>query len=300
MSEEQQETRTQQRSIPTQNFRKDEETKVDKGFWHRFKKWFVWFYELTITIIIKILRYDPSTNKLLPKHIAFIMDGNRRWANKKKIPIKEGHKSGYKKLKQCLNWCVMLGVKTVTVYAFSIDNFKRDKTEVDNIMDLMDGRFKDMFTKRRTFIDKYRVILRVLGDINLFPPHVQESARKAMEYSRQTNEKFGDDVLILNLCCPYTSTFEIENAMSTYIANQVEGKKNTTTCDTNKLEPYFMTNSEPDIVIRTSGETRLSDFLTWQCEKSMIHISSLYWPEFSFWQLVSVVLQYQHYMLQKS
>ncbi|KAG2383337.1 hypothetical protein C9374_004674 [Naegleria lovaniensis] len=276
------------------------------------------------------------------------MDGNRRWAREKNIPIKEGHRSGYKKLKQCLNWCEMLGVKTVTVYAFSIDNFKRDKHEVDNIMDLMDRRFKDMVTKKKSFIHRYRVILRVLGDFKLFPKYVQESAQKAIDYSNQVNSKYGDDALILNLCCPYTSTFEIENAMTKYItekltcSNHVKHQQqqeqqlescfsesvstplqsstmNTTQChcdnaatqdsketsshhiqsDIQLLDTYFLTKSEPDIVIRTSGEMRLSDFLTWQSERSMIYISSLYWPEFSFWQLVSVIFQYQQYRFQK-
>ncbi|EFC50734.1 predicted protein, partial [Naegleria gruberi] len=239
---------------------------------------------------------------LLPQHIAFIMDGNRRYATKKNIPIKEGHRSGYKKLKQCLNWCEMLGVKTVTVYAFSIDNFKRDKQEVDNIMDLMDRRFKDMVTKKKSFIIKYKVILRVLGDFNRFPQYVQDSAQRAMDYSYKINSKYGNDALILNLCCPYTSTYEIENAITNYISDKIsnkdlsnEEKKKSIVIEeeTKLLDKYFLTTSEPDIIVRTSGEMRLSDFLTWQCEKSMIYISSLYWPEFSFWQLVSVILQYQ-------
>ncbi|KAF0979691.1 hypothetical protein FDP41_001359 [Naegleria fowleri] len=320
-----------------------------KGLLQIMYSFLTYMYELIITFIVRILRYDPKTNRLLPRHIAFIMDGNRRWAREKNIPIKEGHRSGYKKLKQCLNWCEMLGVKTVTVYAFSIDNFKRDKHEVDNIMDLMDRRFKDMVTKKKSFIHRYRVILRVLGDFKLFPKYVQESAQKAIDYSKQVNSKYGDDALILNLCCPYTSTFEIENAMTNYISEKLKNSNHvkqqspfaspfsetlvisqspspsTTTSvntatgnfedaaaqdssssllstireDFQLLDKYFLTKSEPDIVIRTSGEMRLSDFLTWQSEKSMIYISSLYWPEFSFWQLVSVIFQYQQYRFKK-
>ncbi|KAL9652832.1 hypothetical protein ABK040_010864 [Willaertia magna] len=284
-------------------------------------QWFHSIYEFIISIIITILRFNLTMNKLLPKHIAFIMDGNRRWAKTKSLPIKEGHYCGYKKLKQCLNWCEKLGIKTVTVYAFAIDNFKREKTEVDNLMELLDKRFKDMITKKKSFIHRYKIILRVIGNFELLPNFVKESAKQAMEYSIKVNSKYGEDALILNLCCPYSSSFEIENAMCQSIKLKLFNKENVF-CNNNildiaatsvkeekhddnyeeisSIEPFVLTNTEPDIIVRTSGETRLSDFLTWQSEKSMIYFSTLLWPEFSFWQLVSIILQYQYYRYQTS
>ncbi|KAI2515750.1 dehydrodolichyl diphosphate synthase subunit, partial [Homo sapiens] len=192
----------------------------------------------------------------MPKHIAFIMDGNRRYAKKCQVERQEGHSQGFNKLAETLRWCLNLGILEVTVYAFSIENFKRSKSEVDGLMDLARQKF-----------------------------------------SRLMEEK-----CFLNVCFAYTSRHEISNAVREMAWGVEQGLLDPSDISESLLDKCLYTNRSPhpDILIRTSGEVRLSDFLLWQTSHSCLVFQPVLWPEYTFWNLFEAILQFQmnHSVLQ--
>ncbi|KAL6049814.1 Alkyl transferase [Balamuthia mandrillaris] len=221
-----------------------------------------------------------------PKHIAFIMDGNRRFAQKKFLPRSSGHRFGYHKLMQALEWCLELGITTVTVYAFSIENFKRSQDEIDTLMRLATKKFRELL-KREELIHKHGVRVNVLGDMMLLPLELQRVMAKAI-YATRHNTK-----AVLNVCFAYTSREEMLHAM-----NQVASGVNQNmlkSCDVTEqlFEKSMYMADYPDIIIRTSGEKRLSDFLLWQGNMSSTMFLEVLWPEFSPWHLYYCILCFQ-------
>uniref|UniRef100_A0A7N4PQ87 ditrans,polycis-polyprenyl diphosphate synthase [(2E,6E)-farnesyldiphosphate specific] n=1 Tax=Sarcophilus harrisii TaxID=9305 RepID=A0A7N4PQ87_SARHA len=194
----------------------------------------------------------------MPKHIAFIMDGNRRYAQKCQVERQEGHTQGFNKLAETLRWCLNLGIREVTVYAFSIENFKRSKNEVDGLMEL----------------------------------------------ARQKFSRLMEEQCFLNVCFAYTSRHEISNAVKEMAWGVEQGLLDPSDLSESLLDKCLYTNNSPnpDILIRTSGEVRLSDFLLWQTSHSCLVFQPILWPEYSFWNLCEAILQFQmnHSMLQKA
>ncbi|PIK36391.1 putative dehydrodolichyl diphosphate syntase complex subunit DHDDS [Apostichopus japonicus] len=190
----------------------------------------------------------------MPKHIAFIMDGNRRYARKSSIDRQEGHLQGFNKLAETLQWCLDLGITEVTVYAFSIENFKRSKDEVDGLMHLARQKFEKLLEEKNEIM-KHGVCIRVLGDLTLLPKDVQEVVADAMYISRNNTSDISEEVLEK---CFYTSH-----------------------------------SPDPDLLIRTSGEVRLSDFLLWQSSYSVLAFVEVLWPEYSIWHFFQGILYYQ-------
>uniref|UniRef100_G1TCS2 Alkyl transferase n=1 Tax=Oryctolagus cuniculus TaxID=9986 RepID=G1TCS2_RABIT len=199
----------------------------------------------------------------MPKHIAFIMDGNRRYAKKCQVERQEGHSQGFNKLAETLRWCLNLGILEVTVYAFSIENFKRSKSEVDGLMDLARQKFSRLMEEQEK-LQKHGVCIRVLGDLHLLPLDLQELIAQAVRATKNYNNDVSESLLDK---CLYTSH-----------------------------------SPHPDILIRTSGEVRLSDFLLWQTSHSCLVFQPVLWPEYTFWNLCEAILQFQmnHSMLQKA
>uniref|UniRef100_A0A2K5PJL1 Alkyl transferase n=1 Tax=Cebus imitator TaxID=2715852 RepID=A0A2K5PJL1_CEBIM len=199
----------------------------------------------------------------MPKHIAFIMDGNRRYAKKCQVERQEGHSQGFNKLAETLRWCLNLGIPEVTVYAFSIENFKRSKSEVDGLMDLARQKFSRLMEEQEK-LQKHGVCIRVLGDLHLLPLDLQELIAQAVQATKNYNNDISESLLDK---CLYTNR-----------------------------SPY------PDILIRTSGEVRLSDFLLWQTSHSCLVFQPVLWPEYTFWNLFEAILQFQmnHSVLQKA
>eukprot|EP00455_Lapot_gusevi_P029053 TRINITY_DN310_c0_g1_i1.p1 TRINITY_DN310_c0_g1~~TRINITY_DN310_c0_g1_i1.p1 ORF type:complete len:342 (-),score=80.11 TRINITY_DN310_c0_g1_i1:35-1030(-) len=224
----------------------------------------------------------------IPKHVAFIMDGNRRFAEKKGLVRIEGHSLGFEKLKESLEWCMELGVEVVTVYAFSIENFKRSKEEVDALMNLAYEKFTKII-QHGDLVQKYGICVRVLGNISLLPPHLQSAIAKAIQFSRHNTKA------ILNICFSYTSTHEMMYAAS-QLAEGVE-QKQLLPCDV--IEEaygaclYTAEFPDPEMVVRTSGETRLSDFLLYQSHRSQLFFLDVLWPEFTLTQFSTAILQFQ-------
>ncbi|KAM9031956.1 dehydrodolichyl diphosphate synthase complex subunit DHDDS isoform X1 [Sarcophilus harrisii] len=233
----------------------------------------------------------------MPKHIAFIMDGNRRYAQKCQVERQEGHTQGFNKLAETLRWCLNLGIREVTVYAFSIENFKRSKNEVDGLMELARQKFSRLMEEQEK-LEKHGVCIRVLGDLQLLPLDLQELIAKAVQATRNYNKCF------LNVCFAYTSRHEISNAVKEMAWGVEQGLLDPSDLSESLLDKCLYTNNSPnpDILIRTSGEVRLSDFLLWQTSHSCLVFQPILWPEYSFWNLCEAILQFQmnHSMLQKA
>ncbi|XP_071955958.1 dehydrodolichyl diphosphate synthase complex subunit DHDDS-like [Antedon mediterranea] len=224
----------------------------------------------------------------IPRHIAIIMDGNRRYARKHKYDNRLGHLKGFDKLAETLSWCSELGINEVTIYAFSIENFKRSKDEVDNIMDLAREKFHRLQAKKEQ-IRKHGVCIRIIGDINLLPPDLQKLAADIVYFSRNNTRA------ILNVCLAYTSRNEITNAVKDVASGVESGLLYPSDSSEELLEKCLYTNhsKDPDLLIRTSGETRLSDFLLWQSSYTVLSFTEVLWPEFTIWHLFGAVLHYQ-------
>ncbi|XP_074161812.1 dehydrodolichyl diphosphate synthase complex subunit DHDDS isoform X1 [Sminthopsis crassicaudata] len=255
-----------------------------------------WIREGELTLLERfcanIIKAGP-----MPKHIAFIMDGNRRYAQKCQVERQEGHTQGFNKLAETLRWCLNLGIREVTVYAFSIENFKRSKNEVDGLMELARQKFSRLMEEQEK-LEKHGVCIRVLGDLQLLPLDLQELIAKAVQATRNYNKCF------LNVCFAYTSRHEISNAVKEMAWGVEQGLLDPSDLSESLLDKCLYTNNSPnpDILIRTSGEVRLSDFLLWQTSHSCLVFQPILWPEYSFWNLCEAILQFQmnYSMLQKA
>ncbi|XP_061146022.1 dehydrodolichyl diphosphate synthase complex subunit DHDDS isoform X1 [Syngnathus typhle] len=252
-----------------------------------------WIKEGELNLLEKIsaniLKAGP-----MPKHVAFIMDGNRRFARRKNMERQEGHMQGFNKLAesslvfQTLRWCKHLNIQEVTVYAFSIENFKRTKDEVDGLMELAKQKFERLLDEREN-LEKHGVCIRVLGDLNLLPLDLQQLIAKAVLATRAHNKCF------LNVCFAYTSRYEITNAVREMAWGVEQGLIQASDVSEALLSECLYSNNSPnpDLLIRTSGEVRLSDFLLWQTSHTCLVFQSVLWPEYSFWNLCEAILQYQ-------
>ncbi|GFS99541.1 dehydrodolichyl diphosphate synthase complex subunit DHDDS [Nephila pilipes] len=233
---------------------------------------------------INVLKSGP-----IPKHVAFIMDGNRRFAVKKGMEKLQGHSFGFNKLSETLEWCLDLGITEVTVYTFSIENFKRPKEEVNCLMNLAREKFRELL-KEKEKLEKYGVCIRIFGDITLLPVDLQMLVAEAVLHTYNNTKTY------LNVCLAYTSREEITSAVKD-IAKEVV-KDNLKECDISERilnqSLYSCKSSVPDIIVRTSGEIRLSDFLLWQGSYSVLSFLKVLWPDFRIWHLFLAVLLFQH------
>jgi len=235
--------------------------------------------------IITILKHGA-----IPRHVAFIMDGNRRYARKLGVQTGVGHYRGFDKLEEMLELCLKLGVETVTVYAFSIENFKRSEEEVTLLMGLAKEKLT-MLCDKSDLVRDYDVRIRILGDLSLLPSDVREVMDHAMEMTASHKRA------LLNVCFPYTSRDELRLAVSRVVKGVHSGQIQLDDVDEVTLESCLMTAGSPDLdlLIRTSGEVRLSDFLLWQASAPgcQVHFIDAFWPEFSKRQMLMILLSYQ-------
>lgn len=234
----------------------------------------------------------------IPQHVAFIMDGNRRWARKAKLPAHEGHPEGGQTLLRSLQWCLHAGVKVVTVYAFSIENFKRSCIEVDQIMSLAETTFHD-FSDRLSIIHQHRVRVRVLGDLSLLSPRLRQIMAEVMQRTMTYT-----DGLVLNICFAYTARHDIATAIADILNIAKERSLPLDQLTQHAIQQCLSTgyakganlhcsSPHPQLLVRTSGETRLSDFLLWEAAHSVLSFFPVLWPDLSSWNFVSILLDYQ-------
>ncbi|WOL11962.1 dehydrodolichyl diphosphate synthase 6-like [Canna indica] len=237
-----------------------------------------------------VLSFGP-----IPTHIAFIMDGNRRYAKKQHIKEGTGHAVGFATLLSVLHSCYEMGVKYVTVYAFSIDNFKRKPEEVQVLTDIMKEKIEELL-EDESIVRKLGLRISFCGRLHLLTDPVRRAAEKAMASTA------GNTGPVLFVCVAYTSTDEIARAIGKECARRIEGTRTSSTpqeiassISVADLERSldFGDCPEPDIVVRTSGESRLSNFLLWQTSFSHLQNPSALWPEFSVRHLIWSILEYQ-------
>jgi undecaprenyl diphosphate synthase len=215
-------------------------------------------------------------NMEIPKHIGFIMDGNRRWAKERGLPAFEGHRTGYDLIKKLGPWCLARGVKIMTFYAFSIENWKRTQDEVGYLMDLL---FQAV-TKDLEIFMKDDIRLRVIGRRSDLPEKLQAAVLAAEEKTKDNSAG------IIQLAVSYGGRDEIVRAAKAALAaGELTEKTLADNLDTAGLP-------DPDIVIRTSGEMRLSGFLSWQSIYSELLFLKTYWPDFSEADLDSALQWY--------
>ena len=221
----------------------------------------------------------------MPKHIAIIMDGNRRWARKKGLEPKLGHKEGAKTLEKIVRYANKIGLEYITVYAFSTENWKRTKDEVGALMLLLQN-YLDDYSKRA---DSENIKVKVLGDITALSQGMQKSIINCME---RTKNNTG---ITFNIALNYGGRDEIVRAVKK-IAQKVEDKKlkvEDINEDMISQNLYTAGEPDPDLVIRTSGEIRLSNFLPWQVVYSEFLFVDKNWPDFSEADLNEAIIEYQ-------
>lgn len=206
----------------------------------------------------------------VPYHLGIIIDGNRRWARKRKLPIIEGHRRGLEKVKKIGDWCIKRGVKIITLFTFSTENWSRPKSEVNYLIKLL---INALGKRNIETIHKKGIKIRVIGQIEKFPKSFQEMAKEAEKLTK--NNKKG----ILNIALSYGGRAEIVESVKKIINAKVPiGKINEKLIERNlwtKDEP------SPDLIIRTGNEQRISNFLIWQAAYSELYFSKKYWPDFT-------------------
>ena len=224
-------------------------------------------------------------SETVPSHIAIIMDGNRRWAKKRLLPTQLGHSQGADNLERVADACAELGVKYLTVYAFSTENWKRSAEEVDYLMKLLTKHIND-FDKR---IKNRDIRFRLVGDINRLNPELQDGIRRIEE---RTKDKKG---LTLNIVINYGGRAEM-TFVAKKIAEEVkEGNLNVEDISEETLAKYLQTldSPDPELIIRTGGEERLSGFLLWQSAYSELYFTEVLWPDFDEKELAKAVEEYK-------
>lgn len=226
----------------------------------------------------------------IPRHIAIIMDGNRRFAKTENIEKIEGHSRGFDKLSECLGWCLELGVKEVTAFAFSIENFKRSPEEVSALMDITKVKFQKLLEEKDR-LHENGVRIRILGNLGLLPEELQQLMSEAMLMTEQNNNLF------LNIAFAYTSREEITNAIQTICQEGGNLEEEDITEELVAQCLYTKDIKNPDLLIRTSGESRLSDFLMWQLSSTVLYFPKTFWPAITIWHLLYGIFCYQRSLL---
>lgn len=204
----------------------------------------------------------------LPKHVAFIMDGNRRWAKKKGLPIVFGHRKGYQKIEEIVKHARKLEIKHVTFWAFSTENWSRDKKEVEDLLNIFRTLLKKSSLKK-ILQEKAKIV--ILGDLTAFPKDIQENVNHVVEDSKNNTG------ITVNIALNYGGRAEILRATNLIIQ---DGTKNV---DEKTFASYLYSKGQPDpdFVIRTGGEKRMSGYLPWQSVYSELYFTDTYWPDFN-------------------
>lgn len=225
----------------------------------------------------------------VPKHMGIIMDGNRRYAKEvlKTNDTNEGHIKGKDKLREVMEWNFKTKIKSLTVFAFSTENFSRGQDEVDFLMDLI--RKMMLETAADELTHKHKVRVRMIGDRTIIP---DELLRAVEEVEEKTKDY---DDFHLNVAIAYSGRHEIVNAVRGIAENVRDGKMGIDEINEDLFANYLYTKDEPDLdlVIRTSGEIRISNFLLWQLAYSELYFSDVYWPGFRYIDYLRAIREYQ-------
>ena len=221
----------------------------------------------------------------IPQHIAIIMDGNGRWAKQRGLPRTAGHKAGAETFRRIADHCNTLGVKYLTVYAYSTENWKRSAEEVSGIM----GLLKNYLQEAIRDMEKNHIHFNFMGDLSRLSPELQKLCRQ----TQQTSSAYHD--VQVNLCINYGGRDEIVRAAKAFAADVAAGKCGAEDLTEEKLSSYLDSAGVPDpeLVIRPSGELRTSNFLPWQTAYSEFVFMNVLWPDFTGEHLEQAIVEYQ-------
>jgi len=223
------------------------------------------------------------------EHIAIILDGNRRWASENELNPWFGHKKGAETVEQLLDWCEKLDVKFVTLYAFSTENFRRSQQEIAEIMKIAEEEFRKLLTEER--IHRNKVHVKVIGRVNLLPENLQQLIADVEKATEDYDNQF------LNIAFAYGGRAEIVDAAKLIAAKVMDGELKLDDVNEGVFEKHLYTahlpKQDPDLIIRTSGEERLSGFLLWQSAYSELAFLDVYWPDFRLIDLLRAIRTFQ-------
>ncbi len=221
----------------------------------------------------------------LPEHIAIIMDGNGRWAQKRKLPRTAGHKAGIETIREIIRTCSDLKIKYLTLYAFSTENWQRPEGEISALMQLLVYYLR----KEINELHKNNVRIHTIGDISKLPQAVIEEIQSALKLTQHNNGLF------VNIALNYGGRDEIVRAVKILCEKVKEGELDVSQIDEKVFEQYLYTKGipSPDLLIRPSGELRISNFLLWQMAYTEFWFSNIYWPDFTKEHLIQAICDYQ-------
>ncbi len=226
---------------------------------------------------------DPGR---LPAHIAVIMDGNGRWAGRRRLPRVAGHKAGIGPVRSTVETCARLGIKVLTLYAFSVENWKRPRAEVETLWRLLRYYLKHELPD----LQRNDIRLQAIGRLDALPPQV----RRELEYGVEATS--ANRGLLVNLAINYGGRAEIVDAVNAALdMARLDGSIGTLRIDEDLIATnlYTASSPDPDLLIRTSGEMRISNFLLWQIAYAELYVTETLWPDFTRTDLLQAVLEYQ-------
>jgi undecaprenyl diphosphate synthase len=226
---------------------------------------------------------DPGR---MPAHIAIIMDGNGRWAKRRRLPRVAGHKAGVGPVRTTVETCARMGIQALTLYAFSVENWKRPRSEVETLWRLLHYYLR----KELPDLQKNGIRLQAIGRVDALPPQVRRELESVVEATSRNRR------LLVNLAVNYGGRAEIVDAVNAIVERaRVEGRLEALEIDEAAIARHLYTSSipDPDLLIRTSGEMRISNFLLWQIAYAELYVTETFWPDFSRTDLLQAVLAYQ-------
>ncbi|MEW5806318.1 MAG: isoprenyl transferase [Acidobacteriota bacterium] len=221
----------------------------------------------------------------LPRHVAIIMDGNGRWARMRNLPRVSGHRAGIESVRDTIEAAAKLGLEIITLYAFSIENFKRPRAEIDTLMSLL----KEYVHKEKETLIKNNIRFKAMGRLHLLGEEIEDILQ---EVEKDTEKNSG---LLFNIALGYSGRAEIVDAVKKIVKDGKAGRIDERLLDERSFACYLYTAglTDPDLLIRTSGELRVSNFLLWQIAYSEIWVTETLWPDFRRKELFQAIADYQ-------
>jgi|FLYN01.1.fsa_nt_gi undecaprenyl diphosphate synthase len=235
-----------------------------------------------VTVVRDNGKVESPELERVPRHVAIIMDGNGRWAKARGLPRTEGHRAGTENLRRILKACVEFGVEILTIYAFSTENWNRPRAEVRMLMRILES----VIDRELKELHESGVQIRHIGEVDRIEPRLRQKIRQACEYTKNNTK------LILNVAFNYGGRDEIVQAVQRIVADGIPPED----IDEDLISSYMYTHDlpDPDLIIRTSGEMRTSNFLTWQGTYSEYYFTPKYWPDFDKEELRKALVEYSH------
>ncbi len=221
-----------------------------------------------------------------PKHIGIILDGNRRYAKRLGKHPWKGHEKGAENVEKLVDWAKELELKELTLYTFSVKNFQRERKEVDMLMKLFIKMFNKFKNDKR--IDENKVKINFIGRIDMFPEKVQDAMKKLMEKTKDYNNH------IINFAMGYDGRTELIDAVKNIVKKAKNGEIDENDVDEKLIDENVYMNDKPDMIIRTSGEKRISGFLLWQGSYSEFYFIDKMWPEFNKQDLINAITEFEN------